>query len=1286
MVVRNLVDGGVPLKTAVAMAITGVTWTLLGVYARQIAGAALGTYLGWLALLAGMALGYWHEVTAPHWYFLVLAMGVALQAGYLFYRVLKSICPWSYDLLAEPTKRILEVGSVFVSVLSGAIIFNGANVAPLEPLLLFVALQLLWHGWVERKKIFGACFFLLSWTVLLALTAPGAQPLAERLSIQLSATPTLLMLLLVQLVYVLLEPVPVFQHKASALLVPAFFISSLAAMLLAIGSGFDLFFDQMLSSNQLSLMLLVMFLTARNQRSGPYVLLAFALSFECLLRDKLHAAASIERMDVLLSPWRVALFSFVLACAGKIGAYVCARQPRWLLGRYPLAFFWTPVLPFVYLPAVALAVFAGLYQSFHPGLRALEIQLLAPYLSAATLVLVGESWSRPSLFFAGSFFLTLGNIHLVRFYAGDFLRSKGVMENHLICLGFALTLLQSSILRRLIRRPSVTVFLNRFSLALAGLILVFLSVTYFANPMLSSMTNARFMVSGIMALMAGWYFHRAARHPDAGEEAYVDICEGLYHFGVSIAIWCAALLIPWMRTPNTSFLALGLPVFYFYLRAEMGSASNPSLAVRYRNSSAFLSFVMLGFYAFRAAFQWVVFPDLPILTAHYHFNAPFIMLLGLVMFRLNGLGGTSWLAFYGGLSLMVGSYFSLTGLPTLSPFDFPIASAWCAIALGHFWTTASAQQSPLRTLIQRMGAIDDSLWSTLRRSWGLFLAVAIHISVLWAVTHYSLDTFMMAPLIAGVASVLIHQGLYRKSTAYFVVAGCEIILALHADFWVPSYLAKDHIIWSILGLWAAFELTQLFRSSPIDAKSTGIIATLFGAFVMGHVFYHHPDSTAGLWGVALAALLFAFTSRATAEPIIANDKLSAAILLFVPTWLVYFSQGASFEPWPVLATSTVLFLTGVACGLAAHRPSLTETTLDRLPRRFDQTFFWIKTSGSTLNTTTLWISVVAVSALQVHHYDTAWTRVEFGLIAGLYAAFSFAWFYEGRQRKNMMSYIMLELCLFAFFAVARRQLMLTTNLWTYEYDVWASLAASFIISGIKNAVNAQREARYPMVGTILALPAAAIAWVLIHHLGTDMALLVVGLHSMMFAYMGKDDSESPYNIVAVAGFVAFTLIIFANKLHLNVLNAYVIPVGLGILLLLHLFRNRISPFVKNQIRFATLLSMLGSTGYYALLDDRYTIVFNLTMIILSLIVMGMGSLLRVKMYIGLGLTALMADLGSLVYKVLSHMDHSTRMTLVGGQVLLVGTALVFGAIYYKTHQEDITAKMNTWRRRMNAWE
>jgi len=153
--------------------------------------------------------------------------------------------------------------------------------------------------------------------------------------------------------------------------------------------------------------------------------------------------------------------------------------------------------------------------------------------------------------------------------------------------------------------------------------------------------------------------------------------------------------------------------------------------------------------------------------------------------------------------------------------------------------------------------------------------------------------------------------------------------------------------------------------------------------------------------------------------------------------------------------------------------------------------------------------IVGGRNVQVAYYQTAFAPREIALLTLMEAALAVAWYYEGRSRQSMLAYYLTQIAAVACFASVRRQLMLTTGFWNYEYDVWASLAVSFALAGAKQMSDLQpRAQRVPLLTAMLLLPALALVWVLVHGLGVNLAL-VVWLHSVMFAYLGKDNRESP---------------------------------------------------------------------------------------------------------------------------------------------------------------------------------
>lgn len=1294
----NWSESGVHLKTAIALIITGVAWIVLAIYYRRFTQSRWLVHAGWIWGLIGVAFAHWDLSAHPHWSWPFLVMGVVLTVLFWICRYsLEARFPWVEALLTQPIRMVLLRGSMVLALGCMVDLFVGASPEQLEWLMAFVAAQLVWHALTSRERPLGMVLFFLVWTALLAWTAPGDRSLWERLSLPLSLTPTLWMIIAVQVIVAMLEWSRRTYERLEPLISPGFLVSSALATLIGLAALVDGAIDTSLTDVQLWLAGAALLLAARAQISGLNLLICLLLASVIAQRAELLALDSeASRFELLATPWRVVVVSLGMVLVTQAARWLNGRIPRLFAGAYAHPFLKAPSTAWVYRAAAILVGLGVAYHTIDSVLREQAVQLWASYLGVVAMVLIAVFWKRPRYFLFGGLLLVLANLHCVRVYLGDVLRGNGLSEPHLICLGVCFSLLQASVVRRCLRLEYLIAGLNQGCLLLACFILVLLSANYFTHPNLQEITLMRFAISGAMALLAGFYFRRAARHPGPGEQSYAALCEGFYHFGLVLALWCMALMIPIFREPALTLLALSVPEVFFYLQAEMGTRRNRAQARRYLTSATVLGFVLLGLYVFKSVFHLVLFPEIPAVTNHYHYNAPLIMVLGVILLRLRGLGGTMWLAFYGGLALMGGGYFLLTMAPDLSPFDHPVSGAWCAIVLAHFWMTVSYARSPLRTAIQRLAALKDEDWHALRRGWGYCLLFATQACAVWGLSDYRQDTFMVAPLIAGAASILIHQAVLRKSALYWVAGFIELALALHVDFLVPSYLDKDAIVWVLLGCWAVASIVRWIEPKWLTRENLSRAAVALGALIFLHILYHEPGSPTGLWAFAVASLLAAIHPLAGRNEVSSFERGVAWLLPWTPVWMVYFSQSprelmgltGALVAWPALVTLMTLFLIGVFARV--FQVHWAANYFGR-PRShyfmFDESLGWMKENGDRVHTVLLWSCFILVSAAQVFHYEHAYAARELALVILMQGAMTASWYFEGKYRGTMAPYYLMQLCALAAFSAIRRQLMLTTTFWNYEYDVWTALVVSFVLTGAKNTFDLQpRNVRVPMMSSICVLPIAAMIWVLVHGLGSNMALLVVGMHSLTFAYLGKGVRESPYNIVSIAGFVAFVLLAFWTKLGLRTVHAYVIPVGVGILILTQLFRRRIPAQARNQIRLVTLLAMLGSAGYYALVDERHTLIFNLTLVILSLAAMGLGSFVRVRLYLVIGFGALVIDLMAIVVKVLIHIDRGPRMTAIGSLVLLVGAALVFGAIYHKTNKEQIDRRINRLRAVFGDWE
>ncbi|HYE98263.1 MAG TPA: hypothetical protein VEJ18_05095, partial [Planctomycetota bacterium] len=319
------------------------------------------------------------------------------------------------------------------------------------------------------------------------------------------------------------------------------------------------------------------------------------------------------------------------------------------------------------------------------------------------------------------------------------------------------------------------------------------------------------------------------------------------------------------------------------------------------------------------------------------------------------------------------------------------------------------------------------------------------------------------------------------------------------------------------------------------------------------------------------------------------------------------------------------------------------------------------------------------------HLGRAFEERELVLLLVLQAALAAAWFAEGARRESTAAFVLAETAVLGMALAARTQLAFATTVWRPEYDVWATLGAFVLLGGAQSALD-RPGLRRPLAGTLLLLPAAGLALTLARGLGTDVLLIVLGLQATMFSFLGRDRRDSPYHAAATAGAVAFVMVLFWSKLEIRLLHAYVIPVGMGVLVLLQLFGRGMDPGARNAVRTTALLAMLGSAGYYALADDRHPLAFNLTLVAVGLAAMGLGSLLRIRVYVLLGFSAVMVDLASILVKGLGTLDRSARMTALGVGVLVVGGLLVFGAAWAKLHRDEVESALARLRARLGGWE
>ncbi len=1281
---RGLAAETVGAKTVAALGIDAVTWTAAAIYLRRYSLACVLPHLGWLSLLGAFLLG--QHLSAPGLsratvQFPLLWTGLCLQAAWAVYRLLGFRHDWLGGLLAEPTRRVLGGGALILGWLLAVWLVAERSLVTSQYLAGFIALQLVWQGLRQRTYSYGVMLFALLTTVLYALPRhPGVTHLeVSQLFLHL--------LIAVQVGLGVLEVRESWHERLRPLSRPFLAGATLLALVLAGQAwiGLTLGWDPPpFDLTQHVLLVMVLLATARANAAALIALVAAAVVYALL--------------DVH-EPRHLALFGLSLAAIPFAVRPLQRWFPRIVEGRYPLLRDTVP--PSLWWLTASLL--AGLWATAEQyvwtydqaRLAPVWQTTIAPWATVLSFALAGLYRRASWLWVPGGILLAVANVHAVNQWWGTALLGYGLSPLHIVCLGLAATLVETAILRVAGRRTAFASLVGAGGKVMAGLILALLAANYVLHRDLAAMGSERLVVSGLMALAAGLYFRLLVAIEQDISPLERRWLTSFYHLGVTVAIWCLCLLIPALRSSQFALVALAMAPLYFALQAELG---RPEKRLGYAHSAEALAFMILALYAGNAAFQMIAFPGSTLSRDPYHLQAPVAIGLGAVLLRLHALTRGAWTAFYGGLALIVGLFFAVTAWPGLSPFGYPMPAGWAAVVLAHLLIVASQRRSPLRAWIQELAGIDDLTWDDLRRAWGRWVLAGAQLVILLAVLDYRHDSRHVTPLLLAAASVFIHQGILGRRPWYLAAGVLEVLLALHADFLLPrgyaGLLPADAVIWVILGLWATLVVPwdlwrRWLRADHAEAIVVGLCLLAFA-----HVWYHGPASAVGIAGVACMAGLGLLTPRTTRRPDTTGETQCAALVLAAPLWLAYCQQLYVTGDWLVgfralLAMAVASLAVGAGARWCRQRTGryLDQAAIPQ-PRLFHHTLAYLDTHGGAVNTALLWLTTALLGALLFRVYLPMPLPVEGVMIVlGVaWAALALAWRGEALDRSQVHAGFLTEFAICGAAAVVRRMLA-AMGFWDPHYDVWVSLAVSTGLSGAKTYVHGRSApARLPLVVSLFALPAAVLGWVAFQGLGTDVALLVIGLHGVSFLWLGMGERHSSYNAMAVMHFVAFLVLLFWSRLELRFLHVYTIPVGLGVLVLLQLHGDRMAAAARNAVRLVVLLSMLGSCGYYVLTDRGYALGFHATMLLLCIGAMALGGVLRVRLYLALGLAGLLLDVAVLGTRVIGHLDSAQQKMSIAILLLALGGALVGGTAYAKAQREVLAARLASWRGRLAAWE
>ena len=218
-----------------------------------------------------------------------------------------------------------------------------------------------------------------------------------------------------------------------------------------------------------------------------------------------------------------------------------------------------------------------------------------------------------------------------------------------------------------------------------------------------------------------------------------------------------------------------------------------------------------------------------------------------------------------------------------------------------------------------------------------------------------------------------------------------------------------------------------------------------------------------------------------------DERVCAGLLLLAPTWLAYtLCTDRFFGPGgytALLAAALMLLATGMyARWFKTHFAQPYHSWKRSGPRLFDQSLSWIDACGIRISMTIMWTVLILTGALHLLKYGVAFSTADFLLVMALYTGLGLAWFEQSRRDDRLLSSYLAQACGVGLLALIRKQLLLTTDFWNYEYDVWVVIAVSFCIAGLKQQFEQpSHKRRASIITTLIVLPVFACSWVLIQY-------------------------------------------------------------------------------------------------------------------------------------------------------------------------------------------------------------
>jgi hypothetical protein len=761
-------------------------------------------------------------------------------------------------------------------------------------------------------------------------------------------------------------------------------------------------------------------------------------------------------------------------------------------------------------------------------------------------------------------------------------------------------------------------------------------------------------------------------------------------------------------TPTTTFWILAVSPVLFYIRSEWLFQDPKALAlaqhVNARNASVVLLVGLLVFYIFPPLFQLLLFPKYSSTFFHYPQHALIALGIGLLLIRLHALGGGVFLVFLGVVTEIVALFFLGTRTPEWIFGEIPIQSpgktfeffSLVAIFLSYFVLFTTNDRGFTRKALIKFGHIEDELWGSLRR----FL-----FPLLWAISHFLFCLTLIYPdgqrfigiIFLLLAGLWIYTGHSFQNAIFYSFAYIESVTAIFSCRFFGAYWQETWIIWLLLGLFILLmPVYSLFLKERYEYAMGSFYLWSTATAIL--VFYEHITfyGIQSKWGVVALFILWLVTfcvpvgMSARTHPLF---KTFLSVLVYCPAFFFFLLQGEpSIEHIPFV----VLIAVAISCLIVAYRvynwqwlsnddPS---TSLRTGEVRIAHHLHWFLMEPYSLVPVFFCstLAVLAIHILNYFHGPELFANQLFPMVIvqGVLAVY---WFDLARKTRLWWWTIAAEAMILGVILTLRQEIPLLLNLpWEVNWDMAIGLFAAFTITALRPLLKGQdKSIRIPIRYTLFGLPLVTVMHAIDYGVGFETLYIVILLYSILFTWQAYSEKDRFVLAYCFLGYNSFFILMFLHQERQS-LQWYITPVCLSILILVQIFRDMTTRTTANFVRGVTLLILLGTAMFQAVIENSLSPTHHLILLFLSISAIVAAGYLRIQIFVISGIFCFIVDIIAIIYIVLSRQETETLKVILGLGLTLGGGLILAVYILYRKNKEWVERFVERMKKTFYSWE